>query len=139
MALLMVTGVVYRRTLLTLAWAVGTLVALSINVSTDIWELHGTYPGAVLVYYFITGAVAFHWRHLIPVNRWLFALAIVVAYALLRLPNTTFIVEPALIYIMIFVGMQKMPRVGFLQRGDYSYGMYLYAYPIQKTLVLLLP
>lgn len=139
MALLMVSGVIYRRTLLTVLWAVGTLAAIALNVGFDKYELNGTYPGAVLVYYFLTGAVAFHWRHLIPVNRWLFAASVVVAYVLLKLHNTTFLVQPALIYIMIWVGMQKMPRVGFLQRGDYSYGMYLYAYPIQQVLVMLFP
>nr|WP_295660967.1 acyltransferase [Polymorphobacter sp.] len=139
MALLMLTGLVYRRTPLTLVWVAGTIAAAAINLTIDAWELHGTYPGPVLVYYFLTGVVAFHWRHLIPVNRWLFVIAAAAAYLLLRLPNTTFFAEPFLVYIMIYVGMQKMPRIGFLQRGDYSYGMYLYAYPIQQTLVMLFP
>ncbi|UAJ12693.1 acyltransferase family protein [Glacieibacterium megasporae] len=139
MALLMATSLAYRRTFLTILWAIGTVAAAAINIRTDAWELHGTYPGPVLVYYFLTGIVAYHWRHLIPVNRWLFVVAVAVAYLLLKLPNTTFFAEPFLVYIMIFVGMQKMPSIGFLQRGDYSYGMYLYAYPIQQTLVLLFP
>lgn len=139
MAGLMMTGLAYRRNFLTALWFAGTVFALAINIKTNQFELRGTYPGPVLVYYFLTGVVAYHWRHLIPVSKALFVAAIAFAYALLCMKNSTFIVEPALVYIMIYVGMLKMPKVDFLQRGDYSYGLYLYAYPVQQTLVLMLP
>lgn len=139
MAVLMATRLIYDRTLTTLLLGVATSVGIAANVGFDMFELNGTYPGPVLVYYFLCGVVAFHWRRHIIVNPWLFVAAVVAAYALLTLRHNTFFVEPLLIYIMIYVGMVRLPRVGFLQRGDYSYGMYLYAYPIQQTLVLLFP
>jgi peptidoglycan/LPS O-acetylase OafA/YrhL len=44
-----------------------------------------------------------------------------------------------LTYLMIWVGMQPLPKVSFLQQGDYSYGLYLYAYPVQQMVAQLLP
>jgi peptidoglycan/LPS O-acetylase OafA/YrhL len=35
--------------------------------------------------------------------------------------------------------MQKFPRTRLIESGDYSYGIYLYGFPIQQTLVHLFP
>lgn len=136
MAALMVSSVVYNKKMLTMVWAAATVVLFIVNIYTGMFEPHGVYPGKILVYFFVTGIVAFHWREHIVLNGKLAILSIVVAYILYWYPNTTFFIQFPLIYLMLWLGMQAFPRINWLQRGDYSYGLYLYAYPVQQTLVM---
>ncbi|MDR3465930.1 MAG: acyltransferase [Xanthobacteraceae bacterium] len=140
MAGLMWFGFVYSRWKVTVLWLLATAVLGAYNLFTGRFELIGIYPGQVLVYYFLTGLVVFHWRDRIVVNPWLFALSVIGSYVLALIPQTTFIALPlANVYIMLYLGMMKLPRVAFLQNGDYSYGLYLYAFPIQQAIVEFLP
>ena len=135
MAAMMVSTIVYKRIYITIFWALATIILFAINLQTSIFEPHGTYPGKILVYFFVTGIVAFHWRDKIVINKLYPLLAIVLAYFLYWQHNTTFIIQFPLIYLTLWLGMQAFPRIEWLQRGDYSYGLYLYAYPVQQTLV----
>lgn len=139
MAAMMATALAYDRRRLTIVWGVLTLALAVINIATGWYEPRGVYPSLVLIYAFVTGVVAFHWRDKIPVDGRLAVLAAVVAYALHGLPEVTFLVLFAHVYLMIWLGMQTFPRIGWLQTGDYSYGLYLYAFPVQQTLVALVP
>jgi peptidoglycan/LPS O-acetylase OafA/YrhL len=49
------------------------------------------------------------------------------------------LVSPMMIYVVCFVGLSRMPAIPFFSRGDYSYGIYLYGFPIQQALVHLFP
>jgi len=42
-------------------------------------------------------------------------------------------------YLVVYLGMMHPPKKGFLFRGDYSYGLYLFAFPIQQTYTQLFP
>jgi len=42
-------------------------------------------------------------------------------------------------YCMVYLGMLPLPRIRLLQMGDYSYGVYLYGFPIQQTLAHYFP
>jgi peptidoglycan/LPS O-acetylase OafA/YrhL len=137
MAGMIVSAVVYSRPAITIMWAMATVVLFIVNIFTGMFEPHGVYPGKILVYFFVTGVVLYHWRDKIVVNGALALLCVVIAYILYWFPNTTFIIQFPLMYLMLWLGMQAFPRIGWLQSGDYSYGLYLYAYPVQQTLVML--
>jgi peptidoglycan/LPS O-acetylase OafA/YrhL len=42
-------------------------------------------------------------------------------------------------YVTVFLGLCDPPRSFFVLGADYSYGMYLYGFPIQQTVSALLP
>ncbi|WPB58657.1 acyltransferase [Xylophilus sp. GOD-11R] len=42
-------------------------------------------------------------------------------------------------YIVVYLGMMNPAKKSFLFSGDYSYGLYLFAFPIQQTYSLLFP
>jgi peptidoglycan/LPS O-acetylase OafA/YrhL len=48
-------------------------------------------------------------------------------------------VTPLLVYLTVYIGVSDLPKLPLFRRGDYSYGIYLYGYPLQQTLVALLP
>lgn len=46
------------------------------------------------------------------------------------------VTAPLLAYVLLWLGL-VVPRVAWFQRNDLSYGVYIYAFPVQQTLVLL--
>ncbi len=40
---------------------------------------------------------------------------------------------------MIYLAMLPLPRLALLEMGDYSYGIYLYGFPIQQSLLFAFP
>lgn len=101
-------------------------------------------PGAVLVPTFLTGSLLFHLRGKVPYSPILFVISILlIAASGFVLPESTFSVMPSATvlavptyaYVCLFIGATKMPRMPFFSGGDYSYGIYLYGFPIQQSIV----
>ncbi|PZM17249.1 acyltransferase family protein [Rhizobium tubonense] len=104
---------------------------------------HYTWPLWAHIYvYFLVGCVAFIWKEHIPYSISLFVLAlfIVVLSTGDRFGVSTDLTRLVpLVYITVFVGITEIPSVPFFDQGDYSYGIYLYGYPLQQALVYLFP
>lgn len=158
MAVLIVTGLSKRPT----ALAIAAFVALSFNTllqyglepilaserSLRLYEVYyHSALGPLLLPSFLVGAVAYNWRNRIVFSWWLLALSVGTLFAVgavlsadtWKIPPLAFLICPAMIYIVCFVGMLDIPPLPIFARGDYSYGIYLYGYPIQQTLVLQFP
>ncbi|WP_458760204.1 acyltransferase family protein [Afipia sp. TerB] len=132
----MLTRLAYERVVVTVLWVLLTIAMTTFNVFTHVYELKGgIYSGHVLVYSFATGVLAYHWRHAIPCSDRLALIAAGVAFVLLKLPYTAFVAHLPLIYLTVWIGTKRLPSYG----GDYSYGVYLYSYPIQQMLMSISP
>jgi peptidoglycan/LPS O-acetylase OafA/YrhL len=44
-----------------------------------------------------------------------------------------------MIYLVCFIGLSRIPKIPFYSRGDYSYGIYLYGFPLQQALIQVFP
>lgn len=103
--------------------------------------------GPALLPCFILGVAAYTLRHKIPFSGVLaLACAItILAMGLLGSPGLyqftpfTLLTSPILIYLVCFVGLSKIPPLPFFSGGDYSYGVYLYGFPIQQALAASFP
>jgi peptidoglycan/LPS O-acetylase OafA/YrhL len=42
---------------------------------------------------------------------------------------------PTAAYLTVLLGLTTLPRLPFFNRGDYSYGIYLYGFPLQQCLI----
>lgn len=132
----MLTRLAYDRRIVTIVWIAMTVAMTGFDLWTGAYELKGgVVTGHVLVYSFATGAMAYHWRYSIPASNWLALAAAIVAFGLLKLPYSIFIAHLPLIYLTVWIGTKPLPSYG----GDYSYGVYLYSYPIQQMLVSISP
>ncbi|WP_158553204.1 MULTISPECIES: acyltransferase family protein [Mesorhizobium] len=96
---------------------------------------------------FVLGSLAYVYRHRIPMSATLFGAAVIFAVLIAVVGNTEWrssgflnlVMCLPFTYITLFVGLCKIPPVPFYSTGDYSYGIYLYGYPIQQAIVASMP
>jgi peptidoglycan/LPS O-acetylase OafA/YrhL len=83
-------------------------------------------------------------RYHIPFSKWLALVVASIVFANGWGAMPLGIAKPAVMalpmaYLVAFIGLCPIPKLPVYSRGDYSYGIYLYAYPLQQLLVLLFP
>jgi peptidoglycan/LPS O-acetylase OafA/YrhL len=96
----------------------------------------GVFPnfdGRILVLCFLAGVLLYTARRWIPWKRSLFAGAFCLTYCLLYRPALAYFCPLPLAYVTVYLGLTR-PRKLPVLKGDYSYGIYLYSWPIQMTL-----
>lgn len=97
-------------------------------------------PTRDLLVLFALGALACVWRDVIPVSLALAAVAIFVVIADPSGLGRGVLLAPLLAYVVLVAAYH--PRLvwpAFNRVGDYSYGVYVYSFPIQQTLVQRIP
>ena len=113
-----------------LAWHVHELMHVTLE-----------YSQARLFFMFCSGSMLYLYREQIPLS-WL---ALIVAAAIVALcaghdPFFGIVYSLALPYAMVCLAYLPRGRIlAFNRLGDYSYGTYIYAYPVQQSLMALLP
>jgi peptidoglycan/LPS O-acetylase OafA/YrhL len=102
-------------------------------------ELGKSLPYPALVFCFASGNVLYLWRHYIPKNIFIFIAASIIGFLLITINKTATLATPFLAYSTVYLGTSRLPRIPILDKGDYSYGIYLYAMPVQQTLAYVFP
>jgi peptidoglycan/LPS O-acetylase OafA/YrhL len=139
MTLLMLSKLVFDRKWFSIAFLAATVVLSALNFALGFGDYTRLFPPHMLLYYFVLGIFAFHWKHVVPVSFPLFVVSLIAAYVLVPLHGWAYVAAFPLSYTLLYVGMLKIPRIPLLQRGDYSYGIYLFGFPIQQMLVSFFP
>lgn len=139
LALVIIAGVHTSRRVMSLLCA--GLVALA--VAGDLVLTGGqsvtAVPVKLLVLAFVMGNVCYLWRDRVIYSAPLFSACLVFGVVTIGLPGWAYLALPALTYCVVFAGCTRLPRVPILSGGDYSYGIYLYAFPVQQTVAFLAP
>lgn len=139
MAAMMLSSVVYRPRLYSRVFLAASVILAISNATTGFGDATSTFPWHVIIYYFFIGIAFYHWSDRIRLHFSLFLVAAALSYFLLTRLGVTYLVAFPLTYCVVYLGMLKVPRIPLLQNGDYSYGIYLFHFPIQQTLVHLFP
>lgn len=103
--------------------------------------------GPNLVPFFLGGSLIYLWRFWIPYSWTLFLGCIGVLGASGMLGNLDWGLNPIfqalsippMLYIMAFIGVSNVPMPQHFKKNDYSYGVYLYGWPIQQTMLWIFP
>ncbi|WP_050032356.1 acyltransferase [Bradyrhizobium sp. LTSP857] len=139
LAAMIVTGLIFNRALSTLLFGIASILLIVANVFFGFDSQPWILAPSVNVYYFFMGAMFFHWRDLIPHKGWLCLACIPIAYVLEFSTQAVYLVPVFVTYITIYVGLCNIPTNKLLRSGDYSYGIYLYGYPIMQAIVASVP
>ena len=88
-----------------------------------------------LFVYFAFGAFAYLNRNRIPISPWIAALCFAALLATLTTKGFAYVVIPCVAYLTLFAAV-RLPLRGFDRRVDLSYGLYIYAFPVQQLLAM---
>jgi peptidoglycan/LPS O-acetylase OafA/YrhL len=102
-------------------------------------EVWVTVHGAILVEAFVVGVALFRLKKKIPHSAGLFVLSSLATIALLALPYGDYFVAAPATYVTVYCGLLNPDRNKLLLSGDYSYGIYLYGFPIQQAIAAAAP
>lgn len=138
-AVLMLSRVIYNRNAYTFLYAVVGLAFLVASLTVGFSVTDRILSPLAITFYFFTGILFYHWREKLPVDWRLFFVAGAIGYALLLFKWSVFIAPLFVTYCMVFVGMVAVPKLPLISKGDYSYGIYLYGFPITQALVTIFP
>lgn len=87
----------------------------------------------VLVGCFMVGVCAFRLRDQILLSGFVALLATAAAFLLLLIPRGDWFLPIPTTYMTLYLGTLNPREHSFLLSGDYSYGLYLYGFPIQQA------
>ncbi|MBZ9774184.1 acyltransferase family protein [Mesorhizobium sp. CO1-1-8] len=102
--------------------------------------------GRALYVYFLAGILLYLFRNKIPFHPAIFGAAVLLfflaafdVFSALPQMSVKLLLIPIVAYVTVYIGLSPIPRIPIYDRGDYSYGIYLYGYPFQQALVTLFP
>jgi peptidoglycan/LPS O-acetylase OafA/YrhL len=167
MALFMVFGILRKPALIVAGAVLLVVVGLVLHVTghsapaqqvpsavetrTLLEKLMGTSlflgRGSRLLVAFMLGIAAYLYRQRIAYDGRIFAACVVLCLLAalsgpapwMTQPVLNAIVCPALVYITAFLGVSRLPHLPVFSKGDYSYGIYLYGFPVQQAVWSLFP
>lgn len=138
LAAISVLGLLRWPRLLIFLVALGALIATGYVVThpTDILARYGGYP---YLFAFLFGVILYLKRETVPFNGWLALMAAGASWFFLEHSQFVYLAALPAAYLTVWLGMQN-PRRSLLTDGaDYSYGIYLYSYPVQQSLAYVFP
>lgn len=97
--------------------------------------------GSTAIMCFVAGLVLYRFREKVPYSGWLCLAAMVCSYLIVLLPvipNGMRFAALPIAYFTVYLGLLN-PHRNVILGGDYSYGIYLYGFPVQQTVVQLFP
>lgn len=133
LALMMILGLTKRRWILA-ALILGVCLLEPIRRFAINEPLIAVGPGEgwMLITCFFCGILVYLFRDKLTFSYWLGALAFVAAVACFHFRPTHYWGAPLIAYATVVMGLAKMPRIPVISNGDYSYGLYVFAFPIQQ-------
>jgi peptidoglycan/LPS O-acetylase OafA/YrhL len=89
--------------------------------------------GKTLVLFFLAGFVLNQWRDVVAYSWKLAVAAFVLSVVLMNNKTLLYLTPLPIAYMTVYLGLMRPKKIPVVMAGDYSYGVYLYAFPIQQT------
>jgi len=124
--------------------AMVVIIAGSLLARILVWhnmpEITRPLPGPLLVISFISGVSVYFYREYLRAGPFTIIALILVNLVILSLPGFWQFFSPMPIaWLVGCIGTLNPRRLTILRGADYSYGLYLYGYPIEQTVVYIFP
>jgi peptidoglycan/LPS O-acetylase OafA/YrhL len=140
LALIGITGLLLKKRVLVIllvAALVTTDISLSQQLNSRPWFLL-TMPAKELLnlsIYFFLGSLYYLYRDKIYLNKALGWIALIAFFFAYRLPFGTITSYVLLPYIIIQFAYTELPGAALFRKNDVSYGLYIYAFPVQQAAI----
>jgi peptidoglycan/LPS O-acetylase OafA/YrhL len=95
--------------------------------------------GRLLLLCFLAGVVAYQFRDRLRWSPTLLLLSIIFAFVFIKHRDFSYLCCLPITYIVIYLGLLNPKKSKFLESGDYSYGLFLYGFPLQQAVVAVVP
>lgn len=92
-------------------------------------------PGNVLVLCFIAGVALYLCREHVTFSKGVLVVAVAAFVASVAVPPFVYFSPIPAAYVTCYLGCLNPQPVSFIKRFDVSYGLFLYGYPVQQTVV----
>lgn len=96
-------------------------------------------PGIMMILSFYAGICMRQWKDQIVLSKEWLAGSVVLSVVLLSFPQTEYFAVFPIAYATTFLGLTSPRKIWIVSSGDYSYGLYLFAFPVQQTYAALFP
>ena len=131
------TGIVRRhRLLFAIAIVAAALVLQASALAEHSGIMFGHVFGRKLVMAFLAGTLLFRFRDVVPYSPMLGIGSVLATCALFSDTRLAYLGAFPLAYATVWVGMMRPPRIAL---GDLSYGVFLFHYPVEQSIVQMLP
>ena len=129
-----------RRTAFALLTVVLAVLAAYLVISTHLHVARES-PALRLIFMFFTGAAYFCLRARVPMKRGLFLASATLLLMATLYPSLFYVTYMlTLAYLVLYLAYVPAGAIrGFNRVGDYSYGVYIYAFPVQQSIAALAP
>lgn len=139
MTFLMFTTLAFRKKMMSLIFVAAILLLSLVNLVNGVGRPTDVFPPNVIIFYFFCGIIAYQWRSRIPLNGMLFLAALSTSYVAITNPGLVYFAAIPVTYVMVYLGLLNLPLIKPFSNGDYSYGIYLFNFPIQQSFVKIFP
>ena len=136
LAAIALAGIAFRKHLLLGLMIVAQIYIVNRFVLLDPQPWSPIAPGEMLVLSFLAGVTLFKWRDRLPWSLGLCVVCASAAMALLLIPNGDYFIAFPVAYATVYLGLLSPPRHKLVLSGDYSYGIFLYGFPIQQAVAM---
>jgi peptidoglycan/LPS O-acetylase OafA/YrhL len=137
---LAVVGLVKRPRLLLAALLAAAMAVIGKEWALGVFPVQNSRPtNNLLIFSFLFGISLYMLRRRVPFSWPLFGLALCASWACFMQVETTYLAPLPIAYVTVFLGLLNPTRTAVVAGADYSYGMYLYGFPVQQALLYMFP
>lgn len=137
---LMVSGIAFDRKKYAAVFLAGTLGLVVFFIFIRQWGAYVTHTvhQSLFIYAFFIGVACFLFADKIPLRKTWFAASLAGLWFFCW-DQTTILGLLSTCYVTLYLGFANLKSLPVISRGDYSYGIYLYGFPIEQALWHYLP
>lgn len=135
-------GAVPKKRWLLLGLVILAQIALPVrDILADnlIIQQNNNLPGRLFVLSFLFGVLIYFFSDRIVLRPWMALASALLCLLFLQSAYTCYLIPLPAAYLTVFLGLTNPPKIPLLMAGDYSYGIYLYAGPLQQASIALFP
>lgn len=137
LTILSILTIVRHRFLFAVAVAITCVfAAIFINVNHGEQAFDNNLSGRMLVLSFLAAVSIYLYKDKLPFSNLAGLVSMAVSMALLEYPQLSYLAPLPIAYATVWLGLMRPPPIPF---GDLSYGVYLFHFPVEQTLVHYFP